>query len=71
MAWGGLFPFNPERVLHHIEITEPLTESTSASALQQAADSIIDPNVFNSSLPTSSSSQLNIDSFHEATVQTA
>jgi len=30
---AGLFPFNPEKALRHIEIAEPLTEPTSASAL--------------------------------------
>ena len=59
---AGLFPLNPEKVLRHIKITEPLTESTS---IQQLADSTMDPNLFNNSLLTSSPSQLNIDLFHQ------
>ena len=60
---AGLFPFDSEKVLRHIEITEPSEEPTSA--LQQSADSTIDPNLFNNSLLTSSPSQLNIDSFRQ------
>ena len=60
---AGLLPFNPEKVLHHIEIPPPppaIHPSPSTSAMAYTS---LNPTLFNSSLLTSS--PLNAESFHK------
>ena len=60
---AGLLPFDPEKVLRHIEIPPPPAAIHPSSLTLPMAHTSLDPALFNSSLLTSS--PLNTESFHK------
>ena len=63
---AGLLPFNPEKVLRHIEIPSPPTDIANSAPLPTSPTddtSTLDPSLFNSSLLTSS--PLNAEAFRK------
>ena len=60
---AGLLPFNPEKVLRHIEIPAPLEETDNLALPRMDDTSTLDPNLFNSTLLTSS--PLNAETFRK------